>query len=60
LLNNISSKCLDSLVELPWVLSDSVLHFEVSVEGADEDEVFGHADAGAPFVLSYGQITFFK
>ena len=42
---------LDPLVKLSGVLGDSVLHFVLDVESADDKVVFGCGDAGAPVFL---------
>lgn len=47
LTGKVSGKSFNSLVEFSWVLWDSILHFLLAIEGADENEILGDANAGS-------------
>ena len=52
LLDKVSSKSLNTLVELSGVLSNTVLHFSLSIEGSDEVELLGLDDTCSSVLLN--------
>ena len=60
LLDEADSESLDSLVELSGVLGHAVLHLDLRVEGADDEELAGLDDAGAALFLSEARYTFLR
>lgn len=60
LADKVFGELFDAFVKFARVLSHSVLHFGLDVEGSDDDEVFGDGDAGASVFLSNASLTFLR
>lgn len=56
----VQCKSLYALVQLSRILRDSVLHFELCVEGSDDDEGLGLCDASSSVCLNKRLLTFLR
>ena len=59
-LSDSGSKAFNSLVELSWVLGDTVLHFVLNVECSDQNHFAGLDDAGTSVLLNTLRLTFLR